>query len=50
MSWSKRYYSELRGGQYAPLTEQMGMIADDAINLTNTFTDHIVEVKTRNPK
>jgi hypothetical protein len=50
MSWSKRYYSELRSGQYAPIPEQMGMIADDALNLTTTFTDHIVEVKTRNPK
>ena len=43
-------YSELRASAYAPLAEQLDMQYWDAMNNTETWLDHINEVKAKYPK
>ena len=43
-------YSELRAEEYAPLAEQLDMQYHDVQNGTETWLDHIREVKAKYPK
>ncbi|MDP3048904.1 MAG: hypothetical protein Q8N12_05665 [Thermodesulfovibrionales bacterium] len=42
-------YRELRAGAYAPLPEQFDMMYWDAVNGTNTWQEHIANVKKKHP-
>jgi len=43
-------YKEARASAYAPLSEQLDMQYHDTINGTETWLDHINEVKAKYPK